>query len=807
MNQTNRLQPLPPEQLRWQCDVDRLGFESTLSVDPTMGVVGQPTAREALEFGLQCLVPGQNIYVRGQPGTGRRRLVQEMIQRLNPACDSLNDYCYVHHFDQRDRPRLITLPASTAHDFRDSVLDFVKYLEEGLAKDLDSETHVRDREKVQQAARDEIDRLTSPLERSLKDDQLALVSVGEGPAAHTVILPVVDGEPISPDQLEQLVAEEKVPASVLENFRAKLPDYQKQLQQTQRQVSDRIKRVGSEIRSKTEQVVRQLSQKWTDPITERFPAAAVRAFLGDVVNDVAETVLRRTEGDQSGMDFQQRYGVNIVLCRDDPSARPVIEESTPSLISLLGTVEPDWGPGGAVVSDYRGIRAGALLKADGGYLILDVNDVLSEPGAWRALTRTLRTGKLEIVPPEAGFLSRHVMTQPEPIPIQVRVILIGDVQTFYQLDHADPDFDELFKVLADFDSQLDRNSTGIDHYAHAIAQLVREESLPHFSAGAVAALAEHGSRIASSFGKLTARFGRIADLAREAAFLAMSDQTDLVQAEHVKEAVRRTKARASMPSVKFQELVESGKILVQTSGEVVGQINGLAVMSAGPLTYGFPARITATIGPGNAGLINIEGQSRMSGSIHTKGFHILGGLLRHLLQTDHPLSFSASLAFEQSYGGIDGDSASGAEIVCLLSALTGIPIKQGMAMTGAIDQHGHVEAIGGVNEKIEGFFDACQHSGLSGQQGVVIPLANAGDLMLRQDVVDACRDGKFSVFGVDQIFDALELMTGIVAGDVQTDGSYPADTLLARALQKANQYWKRSNTGPLGAANKPIDSR
>ena len=305
--------------------------------------------------------------------------------------------------------------------------------------------------------------------------------------------------------------------------------------------------------------------------------------------------------------------------------------------------------------------------------------------------------------------------------------------------------------------------------------------------------------------KLTSKFGRIADIAREACHLATGKY---VVADDVKSAVKRTKARASLPSRKFQEMLESGTIIVRTKGDVVGQINGLAVMRSGPLTYGFPARITTTISPGSAGLINIEGQASMSGSIHTKGFQILGGLLRHLIAPEHPLAFSASIAFEQSYGGIDGDSASGAEIVCLLSALTGIPIKQTMAMTGAIDQHGHVEAIGGVNEKIEGYFDACQHFGLTGDQGVVIPRSNAGDLMLREDVVEACMDNKFHVYGVDRIEQAIELMTGVPAGSADSQGNYPAGSVLEIAVEKAREFWRMSLSSPeklagmMEAANK-----
>ncbi|MFQ5767259.1 MAG: Lon-insertion domain-containing protein, partial [Acidobacteriota bacterium] len=418
------------------------------------------------------------------------------------------------------------------------------------------------------------------------------------------------------------------------------------------------------------------------------------------------------------------------------------------------------------------------------------------PGAWKALVRTLRSGRLEMVPPELSSSLLAPALKPEPIPVHLRVILVGDAFTYALLDRHDADFPELFKVLADFDSLMKRNRQAAQQYAGVIASLARDEKLLPFHRTAVAALVEHGARVASYRGKLSARFGRVADIAREAAFLAGRAGARQVSGEDVHEAVRRTKARASLPSRRFQELLKDGTIRVQTRGRVVGQINGLAVISAGPLVYGFPARITASIGAGTAGIINIEGRASLSGSLHTKGFQILGGLLRHLLQADHALAFSASLAFEQSYGGIDGDSASGAEICCLLSALTGIPLRQDLALTGAIDQVGHLMAIGGVNEKIEGFFDTCRNLRLSGRQGVIIPAANVGDLMLRPDVVEARRAGRFHVYAVDMVLQALELLTGKPTGVRREGQPYPPGTLLHLAVARAAEFWRKSFQSP-----------
>ncbi|ETW96785.1 MAG: hypothetical protein ETSY1_25225 [Candidatus Entotheonella factor] len=518
----------------------------------------------------------------------------------------------------------------------------------------------------------------------------------------------------------------------------------------------------------------------------------MQQFINEITADIIDNRLRpNTEPP----DPCQIYGVNIVLEHTDFTHRPVVEENTPTVANLLGSVEPQWNESGQPSSDYRGVHAGALLRADKGYLILNVHDLLSEPGAWRVMMRTLRTGRLEMVPPEGNGMRPAIVIQPEPIEVTVRVILIGDAPTYYRLDQLDPDFRELFKVLADLDSELDRSVESVQQYAVFIANLSNTESILPFHRTAVAALADHGARIAARAGKITARFGRVADIAREASFIASQAQVEWVRDEHVKQAVIRTKERASLPSRRFQQMIGSGTIMIETQGAVVGQINGLAIMHSGQLTYGFPSRITATIGPGSAGLINIEGQAQMSGSIHTKGFHILGGLLRHLLQTTHPLAFSGSIAFEQSYGGIDGDSASGAEICCLLSALTGIPLKQSLSMTGAIDQLGHLEAIGGVNEKIEGFFDVCNYFGLTGNQGVIIPQSNAGDLMLREDVVEAAARGAFHIYAVETIHEALEILTGVTAGE-RVDGAYPEDTVLGKAVARADEFWRRTLRSP-----------
>ncbi len=780
--------PLPCTALRWRCAPESLPFETTADVEPVAGVIGQESAVDSLRFGLECGAPGQNVFIRGLTGTGRRTLVRRLLEQMQPCCDSKFDRCYVHNFAQPDRPRLITVPAATARAFRRRVHELAEFIRDDLTNALDSDALKARRESLEKREKAEVEAITQPFERDLRAASLALVTIQLGPVAHTTIFPVSNGKPVPPEEFEQLRSQGKITEVEYDAFLERREAFQKRLEDVTGKIREIRRKHARSIQSIVEETARALLGDMAREILKDYPGEDVRRFLSDIVDDVAENRL----GGDGGVDPVEIYGVNIVLEHEQDSKCPIVIEGNPTILNLLGTVDREWGPRGTVRSDYRMIRPGSLLRADGGYLILDAREVLTEPGAWRALVRTLKNGSLEIVPPELSFALVTTALKPEPIPVKIRVILLGDSSLYYLLDAYDADFPHLFKVLADFDNEIVREPEGVRQYAGVLARIARDESLLPFHKTAVAAIVEHGARIAARRGKLTARFSRVADIAREAAFLARKASRKAVLGEDVRSAVERTKARADLPSRRFREYLADGTIKVQTKGSVVGQVNGLAVISAGPLTYGFPARITATIGAGSAGIVNIEGQAQLSGAIHTKGFHILGGLLRHLLQTDHPLAFSASLAFEQSYGGIDGDSASGAEICCLLSALTGIPIRQDLAITGAIDQVGHMEAIGGVNEKIEGFFDTCKDMGLTGTQGVVIPLSNAGDLMLRPDVVLACGEGRFHVYAVDTVHEALEVLTGMPAGQRDENGTYPEGTILAQAVERARDYWVKS---------------
>ena len=781
--------PLQIDQLRWQCDPAIFKFECTDEIAPIGSVVGQDAAIDALRFGLESTAHGQNIYVRGLSGTGRMTLIRRLLEEIKPACPLALDRVYVRNFEDPMRPKLISLPRGQAMVFSRAIDRLISFIDTDLGQALGSDPFKSRMKALQQATEEGMRNLAKPLDEALAKDDLALVTITAGQTMRPAIIPRIGGKPVTPEVFEQERAKGNIPDAAYNQLRGAIEARQEDLSQLASQTRQMMEKHLESSRKLLEDETRSLLNPICAQIQRQFSEDRVREFLNGIINDLVENQLDEIQGEK---EFTDQYKVNALLCHGPDDDCPTIVENAPSRNNLVGGIELQQMMDKYVPPDHMSIRGGALLNADGGYLILEARDVLSEPGAWPALIRTIRTGRLTITSDGPPWLASMPQIKPEPIDVTIKVILIGDPQLFFYLDQLDPDFSQLFKVLAEFDTVIPRSDESLQHYAAVIKRISDEDSLPAFSCEAVAALAEHGSRIAGRQDRLTTRFSRLADIAREAGFLANKAGRTRVSDTDIRETVVRTKRRADLSSRKFRELIAAGTIRIYTKGEAVGQINGLAVLNAGPLTYGFPARITASIGPGSAGVINIERESKLSGAIHTKGFLILGGLLRTLLQADHPLAFSCSIAFEQSYGGIDGDSASGAEACCMLSALTQIPIRQDLAMTGAIDQTGNVLAIGGVNEKIEGFFDVCSDIGLSGTQGVIIPESNTRDLMLREDVVEACRNDKFSVYAVSTIHQALELLLRRPSG-ISTDGSPPAqNTILAQARQRAREFWTMS---------------
>lgn len=796
--------PLDTSALRWRCDPETLGFASTEEVEPIPGVVGQDEAIEALRFGLAIHAAGQNVYVRGLKGTGRLTMVRRLLEEIRPQAPAAPDHLYVHNFEHPDRPKLLTVERGRGELFCEKLEELRAFITRELDNALNTEELGARRKQIEQRTLAAVKEQTEPLETELGEAGLALVIRESGGTAQPVILPLVEGKPVPPERFAEMIEAGDLSEDALEQLQSRSDAAREQVDKVFRKVGKLQREMRRDIRELLRSEAEAQLRAATGELREAFPGEDVAAYLDALVHDV----VHRSLGELDSIEEQiHRYEANPLSCHGADEPAPVIVETVPSMRALLGTIDAVTTPEGGARADHTSIRAGSLLRADGGVLVLEVAELLAHPGAWSAVVRSLRSSKVELVLPELPMLMPVPSLKPEPVPVNVKVVLLGDARLYYLLDQLDNDFPHLFKVLADFDEVIPRSPETVGLYAGVFARIVREEKLPHFSAGAIAELAEHGARVAASGGKLTARIGRLADIAREAAFLARHPEgpgsefegegEPQVTGEQVREAVRRTKRRGEGPARRFRELVRDGRMRVSTEGKKVGQINGLAVIQAGPLTYGFPTRITATLGTGVGGAVNIERESQLSGAIHTKSFYILGGLLRQLLRSEHPLSFEASIAFEQSYGGIDGDSASGAEIVCLLSALTDLPIRQDLAMTGAIDQLGNVLAIGAVNEKIEGFYDTCQVRSPCTAKGVVIPASNVGDLMLRHDVLEACERGEFRVWAVETIQEAMALFFGVPVGERDPEtGFYPEGTVLHRAVFTAFELWQRAQAKP-----------
>jgi predicted ATP-dependent protease len=786
---------LPPDRLRWRCDPALLPFATTADVEPAEGIVGQPAAVDALQFGLEFRAPGQHVYVRGLTGTGRLTLVRRLLDKLRPPAAATPDYAYVHNFTHPDQPRLLRLPRGRGDQFAGRIDDLRRFITEELPASLDGDPLKIRRTELEQEMASAAEAATAPLEKDLAAAGLALVFARSQSGAQPTVVPLLDGQPADAERIAAARASGELSDEDLGALAKTADGFRVQVETAFAQVAKAQRQMKASMREVLRVEVHRILRAHTTDIRAEFPSEDVGAFLDCLLEDVCTRRLADLIG---GEDITTVYEVNVLVSHSEDDRPPVIVEHAPSVQTLIGIIDASIDPTGRRHADHMSVHPGSLLLADGGVLVLEAREVLSHPGAWGALVRTLRTGRVEMVPPDVPVPWQLPSLKPEPIAIDVKVVLLGDPGLYYLLDAQDADFPNLFKVLADFDSVLPRDADGLAMYSSVLSRIARDEGRPHFDASAVAELAEHGARIASAAGHITARFGRLADLAREAAYLTVKRDEGPVTGEDVREAVRRTKRRGDGPARMRREHIADGTIRIATSGRAVGQLNGLAVIQAGPLTYGFPSRITATVAPGIGGTVNIEREASLSGAIHTKAFYILGGLLRSLLPVDFPLTFEASLAFEQSYGGIDGDSASGAEVCCLLSAITNLPIDQGLAMTGAIDQHGNVLPIGAVNEKIEGFYDTCvaQHGAAQGQ-GVLIPHTNAGDLMLRHDVVEACARGEFRVYAVTHIRDALELFFGRPAGTLDDEGRYPDGSVLGVAMARVRRLWEHA--APAGA--------
>jgi lon-related putative ATP-dependent protease len=801
---------LSAEECRWHCDPSQFGFETTADLPERVEPVGQPRATHALELGASIESEGYNVFALGQAGSGRRSIVMETLRRHAKQMPQPSDWCYVHNFEEPRRPRALKLPPGTAHRFREDMEELVEDVDREITRAFESDEYQQRREDVLSEYRQGRAEALQALEREVQEKGLA---IGRGPTGLIIAPAAADGEVLSPQEYQALPQEEREQIEarrreMQEKLEDELRRGQKLEKEARRMVADLDREVAEfavgslfdelkEEYAQLEQVIEHLDHVRADVIDNVNIFRADHAQVQEQMQMLGAAAPRMqlpgmaspAEGAPPGP--YSRYAVNVLITHDDGDGAPVVFETKPTIENLTGDIE-HLSYMGALLTDFTMIKDGSLHRANGGYLVLDALTLLTRPFAWEALKRALK--EAEIRPESVREQLRIVSTvslEPEPIPLNVKVVLIGTPMLYYLLHSADEEFQKLFKIKADFDLQMDRDKQAVQSYAHFIAAVCHQENLPHFSPEAVARVTEEGVRLSGDREKLTVRFVEIADLVRESAYWCRQAGGEVVQAEHVRRAIDDAIWRSNRMEERMQEMIEQGTVMVDVTGERIGQLNGLSVLPLGDYAFGKPTRITARSFLGKPGVIAIDREVEMAGPIHNKGTLILGGYLGEQFAQHQPISATATIAFEQTYEGIEGDSASAAELYALLSTMGRVPLRQDLAVTGSVNQHGEIQAIGGVNEKIEGFFHTCRLAGLTGDQGVVIPESNVRHLMLRPQVLEAIEAGQFHVHAVSTIAEGIELLTGQPLGEADEEGNWPEGTVGAAVQARLSEFAQR----------------
>jgi lon-related putative ATP-dependent protease len=787
---------LPVDKLRWRCEPARLPFETTAQAELREGFVGQERALRALKMGVELTAPGYNVFVCGLAGTSRGGTIARMIGELHPGTKESSDRCYVNNFKIADRPRLLTLPRGQANSFKKDMQAGIDFLRRRIPQVFEGEPFQRQKGRIVERFTAREKDLMDDFTRKIAREQFALGHMQVGAVALPEIFPVLEGQMVPIEDISKMVHEGKLDGPVAEEIERKYEQFRQEFTVVYRKTLTLSRELASELSYLEQEAASVLVDGVIEELKEKYPGTGVSEYLEEVRHHLLDNLdpFKEREGDSEDQpegleglpkpqgperDPFRVYGVNVILAHDGDSESPVIFETTPTYANLFGTIQRAYDARGGWTSDFMDLRGGSLLRADGGYLIMYSLETISEPGVWRALKRTLNHNRLEIQPLEMFYPFGGSALKPEPIQINVKVILIGDREMYELMYDYEEDFRKIFKVRVEFDEEMAMNDSVIAEYAGRLRALSEKENLWPFDRGAFAAILEYGVRRAGRRNKVTARFVDIADLAREANYEAKAANETVVRAAHVRKALSSKMERHNLIETRIREMIEEGTLLVDVSGQRVGQVNGLSVLEIGGYAFGKPVRITATAALGKAGLINIERESNLSGRFHDKGVHIIAGFLRSHFAQNKPLSLAASICFEQSYSGVDGDSASSTEVYALVSALAGLPLRQDVAVTGSMNQQGDIQAIGGVNEKIEGFYDVCRIKGLTGTQGVAIPAANVEDLMLREDLLEAVAARKFHVWPIARIEQGIELLTGVPAGNRNGDGTFAAGTAFA----------------------------
>ncbi|MDD1656604.1 MAG: AAA family ATPase [Methanomicrobiales archaeon] len=802
------VEPLPEEHYRNAFDVARVECGSTRELKPLEEIIGQERALSALTFGLDIQQQGFNVFVSGLHGTGRKSAVKKFLDRLASTRPQGYDWIYVNNFSDPYEPNAIRLPPGMGTAFKEDMATFISEAKRVIPKVFESEDYVNrsnaaiqsvEKEKAQTFAR--IDATAQEMGFLIQPSPTGLLTI-----------PVKDGKPLPQEEFLALPPAEQADFQKRRlDLMAELRNRFRELRDLDQQGNERIVALNKEVAlSAIGHRVAALKDKYAK-VDEILP------YIDAVQNDIIDNLPQfMGEGQQTQQPPQpqqvppqmqhplfrelafRKYEVDVLVDNSDVKGAPVVYEKNPTYQNLFGKIEKEFQYG-VVTTDFTMIRPGSIHRANGGYLVMSVEDLFRNPFSWDGLKTALKTGEVAIEDPgeRMGFITTKGL-RPEPIPLSVKVVLIGTPMVNQILFTQDPDYQELFKVKADFDTTMDRNDENVRNYAAYICMACGEFGLKHLDSSAVAKMVEYGSRLAEDQHKLSTRFSHIADILREASYYATQEKAEFTKEAHVQKAIEQKIYRSSLIQDKIREFIEKGVFLIDTKGSAVGQLNGLSVISLGDIEFGRPSRVTASVGVGRGGIMDIERESAMGGPTHTKGVLILSGYLAGKYSQDKPLSLSARLVFEQSYSGVDGDSASSTELYAILSALSGLPIRQSLAVTGSVNQKGEVQAIGGVNEKLEGFFEVCKVQGLTGEQGAMIPASNVQNLMLKEEIAEAARAGKFRIYPVKTIDEGIEVLTGVPAGERRADGTFPEGTvnfLVDRRLREMAETFREFKAG------------
>ena len=790
---------LTSDQLYRKCDASKFDFNSTADLEERLSALGQDRAIRAVELGVHIKSRGYNLFCLGPEGTGKTSLVQRVLEQEAKKRPTPDEWAYVYNFEEPYKPLAISFPAGTACDFAKDIDELIFELSTTLPALVESDEYKAALGIIRQKYKSKKEEYVNVLQRKAKGKRVSLLHMQMG----LVVAPMKDGEVLSPDAFDELPDDEK--QLIMDDLNA----MQEEIENATQTLPHWEEKQKREIDALREKFVKSAVKEPIDTLREKYrklPQATkfLRAIQKNILENVDEYVpepkapTNTNEDDplqvllskvkQPEEDKFSKLKVNVIVKHKPDSGAPIVTLDHPTQGNLVGKVERIQQYG-ALLTDFTLIKGGALHRANGGFLLLDARKVLEQPFAWDSLKRAIASKCIKIEAPSEETSFTTISLDPQPIPLDVKVVLTGDFEIYDLLCERDPDFRDFFKVEADFGIIMDRNDENEIEYAKLIGSLSKKKGLRSLNKQAVARVIEYASRLAGSSHKLTAHISSIGDLLREADYWARQSKSKQIGKNHIDQAIDEQIYRSDRIKTEMLEQIDKGTILMDVQGERVGQINGLVVYDFSSYSFGKPARITTQVRIGKGDFVDIEREIAMSGPIHTKGVLILKSLLSNRFAKHMPLSLSASIVFEQSYGGVDGDSASSTEYYCMLSAITGVPIKQNIAVTGSINQFGEIQPIGGVNEKIEGFFDVCKHSGLTGTQGVIIPRTNIESLMLRADILQAVDDGKFSIYAIDTVDDGIEILTGIKAGIPDAKGEYPKGTINRMVQDSLKQFY------------------